>query len=140
MAFYASSTHRSESGVPPLVEARSHRSSIEVDALSSALHSALHPFNPPYPSVHGTSPGDHHMEMHPEKSKSHLDISFHPETLYLKGTGPDVEPALLSGHVSLYLTESTSIKEITLSFRGKARLPVPSHEPYVLSICHLVFF
>lgn len=80
------------------------------------------------------------MEMHPEKSKSHLDISFHPETLYLKGTGPDVEPALLSGHVSLYLTESTSIKEITLSFRGKARLPVPSHEPYVLSICHLVFF
>lgn len=57
-----------------------------------------------------------------------LEILLDKEYIYLKGTGVDVEPARLSGHVALYLAESTSIKEITLQFRGKARLPVPPHE------------
>jgi hypothetical protein len=102
------------------------RNSPDEDILSSALHSALHPFTSSHQSTQ--TAGDH--ESIPEKLKTGLEIIFNPEIVCLKGTGPDVEPALLSGHVALYLTESTSIKEITLSFRGKARLPpAPSHEP-----------
>ena len=62
--------------------------------------------------------------------KSHLDIQVNSPVIFLKGVGVDVEPALLTGHVALYLTESTSIKEITLQFRGKAR--VFSSDPYVI--------
>lgn len=62
-------------------------------------------------------------------SKPHIDIQVDSPCMYLKGVGVDVEPALLTGHVALYLTESTSIKQITLQFRGKAR--VPTSDPYV---------
>ena len=83
------------------------------------------------------NPHDHQNDMgQPHKEKEHkerprLEILLDKESIHLKGTGVDVEPGVLSGHVALYLTESTSIKEITLQFRGKARLPVPSHERYV---------
>lgn len=72
---------------------------------------------------------DHQMgrtETHPHKS--HLEIILDSPFLTLKGTGPDVEPTSLSGHVALFLTESTSIKEITLQFRGKAKIPMPANE------------
>jgi hypothetical protein len=55
--------------------------------------------------------------------KPRLEIFVDSDSLYLKGTGPDIEPALLSGHVALSLVETTPVKEITLKFRGKARLP-----------------
>ena len=58
-----------------------------------------------------------------------MEIIVSSDIIPLKGTGVDVEPALLSGHVSLYLTESTSFKEITLQFRGKARVPVNPTDP-----------
>jgi arrestin-related trafficking adapter 4/5/7 len=90
------------------------------------IHSPLNPFTL---SLSHQSPQD--LEFIPEKLKPGLEITFNPEVVCMKGTGPDVEPALLSGHVVLYLTESTSIREITLSFKGKARLPVASHEPSV---------
>jgi hypothetical protein len=67
-------------------------------------------------------------------AKPHLDILLDSPTIILKGVGVDVEPTLLTGHVALYLTESTSIKEITLHFRGKARLP--ALDPYVTSFVH----
>ncbi|KAJ7072018.1 hypothetical protein C8F01DRAFT_1102191 [Mycena amicta] len=57
------------------------------------------------------------------KERSYLEISLDNEYVCLKGTGNDVEPARLTGHVVLHLAESTPIKEITLQFRGKARLP-----------------
>ncbi|KAJ6476031.1 hypothetical protein C8R47DRAFT_1075854 [Mycena vitilis] len=57
-----------------------------------------------------------------------LEVHVDKEYLCLKGTGNDVEPARLTGHVALYLAESTPIKEITLHFRGKARLPPAPHE------------
>lgn len=63
-----------------------------------------------------------------DKERSRLEIILDKELIFLKGTGVDVEPARLSGHVALYLSESTSIKEITLQFRGKAKLPVAGHE------------
>jgi hypothetical protein len=49
--------------------------------------------------------------------------------LHLKGTGQDVEPAVLSGNIILNLAERTSFKQITLSFRGKARLPTNAADP-----------
>ncbi|KAF8199765.1 hypothetical protein K438DRAFT_1933120 [Mycena galopus ATCC 62051] len=57
-----------------------------------------------------------------------LEVHLDNEFVCLKGTGNDVEPARLTGHVALYLAESTPIKEITLQFRGKARLPPSPHD------------
>jgi arrestin-related trafficking adapter 4/5/7 len=98
---------------------------MEEDLLSRALHAALAP--------HALAQADHHHHadglISKEKDKPHLDIVLNSDTIVLKGTGNDVEPALLSGHISLYLTEPMSLKEITLQFRGKARLPATSTEP-----------
>ena len=63
-----------------------------------------------------------------EKGHPFVDIAVNSDTLILRGTGVDVEPALLSGNVVLYLSEPTSIKEITLQFRGKARIPPSANE------------
>ncbi|KAF9264157.1 hypothetical protein L218DRAFT_863584 [Marasmius fiardii PR-910] len=82
------------------------------------------------PPPEGEMPHQHHSK---EKDRPRLDILLDKESIYLKGTGVDVESARLSGHVALYLTESTSIKEITLQFRGKARLPVPSNESLTIN-------
>ncbi|KAG2744806.1 hypothetical protein P692DRAFT_20742687, partial [Suillus brevipes Sb2] len=60
--------------------------------------------------------------------KSRIDIILDSDVLALKGTAVDIEPALLSGHVVLTLSEATSIKEINLQFRGKTRVPPPPHE------------
>ena len=95
------------------------------DTLITALNSALQTVNPAHQP-------QHEHDMHREKKDRdgpYLDIVVASDTLVLRGTGVDVDPALLSGHVVLYLTEPTSIKEITLQFRGKARLPVSSSEP-----------
>src|SRR5882762_4817571 len=118
MSFYLPSAQ-------PVAESPS-RSSTDEDAPTSALHAALHTFTSSGSPHHSPQVADDHEGV-PEKSKTGLDIVFNPEPVCLKGTGPDVEPALLSGYVVLHLTESASIREITLSFRGKAKLPVPSH-------------
>ncbi|KAJ3564919.1 hypothetical protein NP233_g7984 [Leucocoprinus birnbaumii] len=78
------------------------------------------------------------------KERSHLEILLDSQHLTLKGTGVDVEPTRLSGHVILFLAEDTSLKEITLQFRGKARIPIPSSESLLTSnassvtyvVCH----
>lgn len=93
------------------------------DHLSSALHAALSSFVPGS-SAHP----DHHHDMIKEKERVGIDIVVDSDSLSLKGTGADVEPALLKGHIILHLREPTSIKEITLQFRGKVRLPAPSPE------------
>ena len=68
---------------------------------------------------------------HKEKHTKHplLEIHVNSDVLCLRGTGVDVNPALLSGNVVLHLSEPTSIKEITLQFRGKAHLPASAAEP-----------
>ncbi|KAJ7282900.1 hypothetical protein C8J57DRAFT_1296904 [Mycena rebaudengoi] len=63
-----------------------------------------------------------------DKERPCLEVHLDNEFICLKGTGNDIEPARLTGHVVLYLAESTPIKEITLQFRGKARLPVNAHD------------
>lgn len=116
----------------------------EDDFLSAALHAALQPLtnhsnNSSGPSNqasqsnhtpnHSADLADRDMarEKH-EKGHSSLDIVVNQDTLVLRGTGVDVNPALLSGNVALYLSEPTSIKEITLQFRGKARIPPSASE------------
>jgi arrestin-related trafficking adapter 4/5/7 len=74
------------------------------------------------------APGLPPDDMSKDKERPRLEILLDNENVFLKGTGVDVEPARLSGHVALYLSESISVKEITLQFRGKARLPVSPHE------------
>jgi hypothetical protein len=63
-----------------------------------------------------------------EKQQPMLEIVVTSDVLCLRGPGTEVEPALLSGNVVLYLPEDTDIKGITLHFRGKARLP-PTSDP-----------
>ncbi|KAF9227043.1 hypothetical protein BS17DRAFT_443133 [Gyrodon lividus] len=100
----------------------------EDDHLSSALHPALSGFVPG-----SSSHSDHHHDMSKEKERAGIEIVVDSDCLILKGTGIDVEPALLSGHVVLHLTEPTSIREITLQFRGKARLPASLNEALSLN-------
>ncbi|KAJ7594523.1 hypothetical protein C8J56DRAFT_440136 [Mycena floridula] len=73
------------------------------------------------------------------KERPRLEIILDKETILLRGTGVDVEPARLSGHVALFLAESTSIKEITLQFRGKARLTTSSHDSMNLNPSSLIY-
>lgn len=62
-----------------------------------------------------------------EKERSRIDIILDAPYVNLRGTaGATVEPAVLSGHVSLYLIEDTDIKAVNLHFRGKAKIPVPT--------------
>jgi arrestin-related trafficking adapter 4/5/7 len=116
----------------------------EEDFLSAALHAALQPLSnlANHSSSHNPHiPHSSHTPQHPyeghdrdmtvekhEKGHSYVDINVHSDTLVLRGTGVDVAPALLSGNVVLFLTEPTSIKEITLQFRGKARIPPSTNE------------
>ncbi|KAF8650278.1 hypothetical protein AX16_005332 [Volvariella volvacea WC 439] len=52
-----------------------------------------------------------------------LQIVLNAPFIRFKGVGVDVEPDDLSGRVLLYLPEDTSVKQISLSFKGKAVIP-----------------
>lgn len=82
---------------------------------------------PPSHTPHDVYDRDMARDKH-DKGQTSLDIVVNSDTLVLRGTGVDVAPALLSGNVVLYLSEATSIKEITLQFRGKARIPPSASE------------
>lgn len=96
------------------------------DHLSTALHAALS-------RVHDDMVHQDRSHHHPPPDKSRIDIILDSDVLALKGTTVDIEPALLSGHVVLTLSEATSIKEINLQFRGKTRVPPSLHEPISLN-------
>ncbi|KAI1795632.1 hypothetical protein LXA43DRAFT_730304 [Ganoderma leucocontextum] len=130
--------HRPPSPPPPQDE----------DPLHTALHAAWRPFDPnpllpPPPELVPRLPNTRDRQDMPHKEKMdkhpHLDIHVNSDVLCLRGTGVDVHPALLSGNVVLHLTEPTSIKQITLQFRGKARLPVSPTEPLSLSSSQLTY-
>jgi hypothetical protein len=80
------------------------------------------------PPSHGPHPDDATSSRHAHGPPT-LEIVLGQEYIHLKGTGRDVDPATLAGTIVLNLTERTSIKGITLQFRGKARLPMHSHDP-----------
>jgi hypothetical protein len=103
----------------------------EVDPVTSALTSALHNA---FQSV--TPPTHHHADRHDPTYKKDdklpsIEIIVDSDTPILRGTGAEVTPALLSGRVVLHLAESTPVKQITLHFRGKAKLPPLANEPSV---------
>ncbi|KAG6820277.1 hypothetical protein H0H93_002889 [Arthromyces matolae] len=96
---------------------------------------------PPPPSSSLSHSADHNNnDMAKEKEqKPRIEIFLDAPYLFLKGVGVDVEPTLLSGHVAIHLNEATPIKEITLQFRGKARLPVPASESMTLNSAPLTY-
>lgn len=71
-----------------------------------------------------------HPQQDTARERPHLDVVLDDQYLFLKGTGPDVDPTTLRGHVRLVLTEPTSIKEITLQFKGKAKIPSNSYTTF----------
>jgi arrestin-related trafficking adapter 4/5/7 len=85
----------------------------EVDLLASTLHHVLQ---------------THHSDRQDDKHTG-IDLVVNSDVLTLKGNGAEVTPALLSGQIVLDLAESTTVKQITLQFRGKARLPPVENEP-----------
>ncbi|KAG5643382.1 hypothetical protein DXG03_000996 [Asterophora parasitica] len=74
-----------------------------------------------------------------KEHKPRIEILLDSPYLFLKGVGVDVEPTRLSGHVAIYLNEAMPIKEITLQFRGKARLPVPPSETVTMNTAPLSY-
>ena len=68
------------------------------------------------------------------RERPHLDVVLDSQYLVLKGTGPDIDSTTLRGHVRLVLTEPTSIKEITLQFKGKAKIPSNSYGFLILPL------
>ncbi|KAJ7230507.1 hypothetical protein GGX14DRAFT_344039 [Mycena pura] len=71
------------------------------------------------------SPHDHDAK---ESRSQRMEILVDNDCLLLRGTGSDSEPARLSGNIALYLTEPTTIRSITLQFRGKTYLPQPPQQ------------
>lgn len=103
----------------PLPDART---GTEVDLLASALNNAL--------QSESAKKDDKKDDKNPS-----IEIIVDSDTLILRGTGgAEVAPALLSGRVVLHLTESTPLKQISLHFRGKAKLPPLANEPLVPSL------
>ncbi|KAF7289126.1 Arrestin-C domain-containing protein [Mycena chlorophos] len=57
-----------------------------------------------------------------------LEILLERDFLLLRGTGTDHEPALLQGNVVLELREPTTLRSVTLQFRGKAYVAQPPQQ------------
>jgi arrestin-related trafficking adapter 4/5/7 len=70
-----------------------------------------------------TSALDHALQNITDDKHPNIEIIVNNHLLTLRGAAVQVTPALLSGHVVLHLAESTTLKQITLQFRGKAKLP-----------------
>lgn len=106
----------------------STRQGPEVDLLASNLHHVLHGVN-------------HNSDRYDDKHTG-IDLIVNSDVLTLKGNEAEVSPALLSGQIVLDLAEPTTVKQITLQFRGKAKLPPVENEPWVsfpLNASHEVF-
>jgi hypothetical protein len=69
--------------------------------------------------------------LHQDDKHTGIDLLVNSDVLTLKGNGAEVTPTLLSGQIVLDLAESMTVKQITLQFRGKARLPPVENEPWV---------
>jgi hypothetical protein len=99
----------------------------DVDLLVSALHDALQSI-PPHSHHHDCQDS---APTSRKDDKHNIEIIVDTDVLTLRGIGTEVTPALLSGQVVLNLAESTPVKQITLQFRGKAKLPPVESEMWV---------
>ena len=118
----------------PLPPADSHLTTVgatpqaqgtDVDLLASALHHAL--------QLENIAPHTHRHERQDSAPKkddnpTNIEIVLDKDVLIIRGTEVEATPALLSGQVALSLAESTPVKEITLQFRGKVKLPPVENE------------
>lgn len=105
MATYVPSTDSSD--LNPLAPISTHQGA-DVDLLAPTLHHLLQ----------GTRDEKH----------TGIELVVNTDVVTLKGTGAEVTPTLLTGQIVLDLAESTPVKEITLQFRGKAKLPPVENE------------
>ena len=122
LARVASSPGGIDSHLSTAAGANSTRQGADVDLLASALHHALQP-----PRAHHPDCQDSAAPKKDDKP-TNIEIIVDSDVLTLRGTGAEVTPALLSGQVALNLAESTPVKQITLQFRGKAKLPPVENE------------
>jgi hypothetical protein len=58
-----------------------------------------------------------------KSNQSSLAIELSSDKFYFKDVASAAEPCLVSGVVILSLGEATSLREVTLHLRGKARIP-----------------
>ncbi|KAF8320866.1 hypothetical protein DL93DRAFT_2052560, partial [Clavulina sp. PMI_390] len=101
----------------PFFSSNSSHSNL-VSASASATASARH--NAPYSSY---NPHSYSTPAFPSTAHSPLQIILNSDRLICRGVAGNLEPARLSGHVVLTLTEATNIKDITLDLVGKAKIP-----------------
>jgi hypothetical protein len=106
-----------------VVDSQLTRQGTDVDLLASALRHALVPHTHHHP--------DHSSPSKKDDKPTNIEIIVNSDVLTLRGIGVEVTPALLSGQVALNLAESTPVKQITLQFRGKAKLPPVENELWV---------
>lgn len=78
---------------------------------------------------YATTPPEMPIPLHSSRSNGAsphvepLQIILNSDRLVCRGVAGNLEPALLSGHVVLTLSEATNIRDISLSLIGKARIP-----------------
>src|SRR5712671_35494 len=104
-------------------------------AAEVGLRVALHQSQGQFNSTHGTHAERQDLVSRRDDKQNSIEIVVNTDVLVLRGTGVEVEPALLSGHVVINLVESTPVKQITLQFRGKAKLPPLENELCVFFPC-----
>lgn len=78
----------------------------------------------PHTPVGSYSASNYASSLHNGSSATHqpLEIVLDSDNLVLRGQGGDLNPAYLSGHLSLWLNESTNVKDITMNLTGKAKV------------------
>jgi hypothetical protein len=113
----------------PFTAASATRQGADVDLLASTLHHVLQNVVPPH--THHHHPDRQDSVPKKDDKPTNIEIIVDSDVLTLRGTGAEVTPALLSGQVALNLAESTPVKQITLQFRGKAKLPPVENELWV---------
>lgn len=93
--------------------------SLPSSAAMSRSHSTMSTGSTPASSSMGVGYGSH---AHNHTTANPLEIFLDSDHLVLRGQGGDMAPAYLSGYVSLWLAESTNIKDITMNLSGKAKV------------------
>jgi len=109
---------------PETVALRSQADSSASDHTQVTLHvesSPFHTSSAPPPDM--PVPFFHSLPRNHTPLAEPLQIIVKSDKLICRGVAGNLEPALLSGHVVLNLSEATNVKDILLEFVGKVRIP-----------------
>jgi len=66
----------------------------------------------------------------PPPSSCPLEIRLSSDTVVLRGTGTQIEPARLTGSVILHLADATAIRGVELRLLAKAKVAPPLSDGY----------